>query len=408
MALSYNPRIVMDGLVLYLDAANTKSYDYKENLLTYTNSIGDANYANGGCTIVLNAAVAPNGTVTATSIDQGASVNNYVYGGAPQSLTANTVYTYSIHIKQNNTTSYTTTIDENGFGGKRYQMTFTYATETLTSGVTGATNDGAVLGTSYTKLQNGWYRISITFRTSTTSVSSFIDMITRFAGPGLHYVWGRQLEKNSSMNVYTANTTAVTNKGTSWYDLTSNGNAATLTNGPLFNPDNKGSMIFDGANDYIDCGSNSNFSSPLITASIIVKCSTFSTRPHLFGLGGGSSGNFYMVVETSGTFRFFNDIGAGWAVAANTTAFPLNTWTHVTCTHDGAISRIYYNGVQQSESARVGTLRNWTSDSLQIGGISNGTQLLTGNVAVAQLYNRALPATEIKQNFNSLRGRYGI
>jgi hypothetical protein len=45
--------------------------------------------------------------------------------------------------------------------------------------------------------------------------------------------------------------------GTTWTDLTGNGNNGTLTNGPTFNSANGGSISFDGTNDYIDCGSNS-------------------------------------------------------------------------------------------------------------------------------------------------------
>lgn len=205
-----------------------------------------------------------------------------------------------------------------------------------------------------------------------------------------------------------ANIKSYPGSGTTWADLSGNGNNSTLTNGPTYSTTNAGIFSLDGTNDWIDCGNASIFSPSLLTASIMVRCNSFSTRPHLFGRGAGTEGNFYMVVETNATFRFYNDIGSGWAIAANTAAFPLNTWTYVTVTHDGSFSRIFYNGVQQVETSRVGTLRNWQSNTLQIGNIVNSNQVINGNVAFAHLYNRALSAAEILRNFNALRGRYGV
>lgn len=205
-----------------------------------------------------------------------------------------------------------------------------------------------------------------------------------------------------------ANTKSYPGTGTTWNDLSGAGNNATLVNGVAYSTANKGVMTFDSTNDWIDCGNATIFSPPLLTASIMVKCVSFSTRPHMFGRGSAAAGNFYMVVETNGVFRFYNDIGGGWVIAANTAAFPLNTWTYVTVTHDGSFSRIFYNGTQQVSTARSGNLRNWQSNTLQIGSTLSGSSLINGNVALAQLYNRALSATEVRQNFEALRGRFGI
>jgi hypothetical protein len=205
-----------------------------------------------------------------------------------------------------------------------------------------------------------------------------------------------------------ANPKSYPGAGTAWNDISGNANNATLTGSPTYSNTNAGIFSLNGTTAWIDCGNATIFSPPLLTASVMVRCVSFSTRPHLFGRGSGTSGNFYMVVETSGIFRFYNDIGANWVIAANTTAFPLNTWTYVTVTHDGTVSKIYYNGVQQAQGARVGSLRNWQSNTLQIGSILSGSSLINGNVAFAQLYDRALLDSEIQQNFNAVRGRYGI
>lgn len=205
-----------------------------------------------------------------------------------------------------------------------------------------------------------------------------------------------------------ANRKSYPGSGTVWNDLSGLGNNATLVNGVAYSSANVGILTLDGIDDWIDCGNASTFSPQYLTASIMINSISFSRRPHLFGRGNGGTGNFYMVVETNGIFRFYNDTGTGWVVAATTTAFPLNTWTYVTCTHDGNFSNIYYNGIQQTSTARVGTLQNWQSNTLQIGNIVNYGSLINGTIGSATLYNRALSPIEIQQNFNAQRGRYGI
>jgi hypothetical protein len=49
---------------------------------------------------------------------------------------------------------------------------------------------------------------------------------------------------------------------TTWRDLSGSGNTGTLINGPTFNSDFYGSISFDGVDDYVDCGNNSNLQSP--------------------------------------------------------------------------------------------------------------------------------------------------
>jgi len=51
-----------------------------------------------------------------------------------------------------------------------------------------------------------------------------------------------------------ANPRSYPGSGTTWYDLSGNGHNGTLVNGVGFNSGERGSMIFDGTNDYIDYG----------------------------------------------------------------------------------------------------------------------------------------------------------
>ncbi len=408
MGLAHSPSIVTNGMVLCLDAANSKGYDKFENLVLQTSQIGNSSgtYLNGGI-VGLNttATTAPNGLNEATLVDNNGNVNQYVYS-QQTGLTTNTTYTYSIHIKQGTKPDFQVTIDENSFGGKRYYVAFTYSNETVTSGITGGANDGVVVGSTATKLTNGWYRLSLTFTTSTNTVSTLVDMINRFGStPGSNYVWGRQLEIGSSLTDYYATTTTAKNRGTTWTDLSRNGNNGTLVNGVGYNGSNFGSLVFDGTNDYVKFGSSIQPSN--LTISIWIK-------PNTSILSGGykaivdKHSSWYLFLF-DGVPRFFINGDANYVQSSITLT---NNWFNVVGTYNQSSILMYVNG------SLVGT----TNYNVAISNNSNSIELMSrsvvegksnnykssGDVSQVSMYNRALTASEVQQNFNALRGRFGI
>jgi hypothetical protein len=87
----------------------------------------------------------------------------------------------------------------------------------------------------------------------------------------------------------------------------------------------------------------------------------------------------------------------------------LNTWYHVGATDDGNNVRLYVNGINVVTLASAVSTTNGTM-SCQIGawgGAGTGTYF-DGKIPVVQIYNRALSAAEVQQNFIALRGRFGI
>jgi hypothetical protein len=409
----------MNGLVLCLDAANPKSYgDNTENLTLQTSQIGvTPNYSVGGI-VGLNttATTAPNGLYEASLLDNNGNVGaNYVYGNAAVGLTTNTTYTYSIHIKQGTKPDFQITIDENGFGGKRYYSIFTYSTETVTTGITGNTgNDGVVVGSSVSKLTNGWYRLSLTFRTSTTAVSGFVDMINRFGNTsGSNYVWGRQLEYGSTANTYYPTTITAKTRGTIWTDISGRGNTGTLTNGPTYSSANFGSIVFDGTNDYVIATRPSSIvAGGQITISLWAKWittgTTISTIQMLLDNNHSGAPQGFVLQDRPDLGKSLTfSVRPNQNGAVSTFIVGDGSWHHITGTNDGSTSKLYIDGVFNSQATESGGIISVYPD-ITIGLWQGGGRYLNGNVSQVQIYNRALTAAEVSQNFNATRGRFGI
>ncbi len=188
-----------------------------------------------------------------------------------------------------------------------------------------------------------------------------------------------------------------------------------LINGVGFGVSSGGSFIFDGTNDYIDCGTDSitNFVTTTMSAEIMFQTTGATTRPHLIGRGtDGNTGQFVIVLEntTPPKMRLWLDKGSGWTQAATGNSTILNNqWYHVVGVYDGTNAYVYLNGTLDASAASTGTLRSIPSNSVTIGYyVPSTSHYLTGKIPFARLYNKALSSTEVLQNYNALKGRYGL
>ena len=191
--------------------------------------------------------------------------------------------------------------------------------------------------------------------------------------------------------------------GTSWYDLSGNGNTGTLVNGPTYNA---GNIVFDGANDYVSMGSSpiSNSLNP-ITISLWVYPKEIGRWQRMYNVAPN------MAVQLAGLsqsmdnkFRWFlYDGTVRWDVQANTSAI-INTWYSVVCVNDGRTAKLYINNILQTMTSTITSAAISGAVTIATG----GSEYFNGNISNVQVYNRALSTNEITQNFNALRGRYGI
>ena len=186
--------------------------------------------------------------------------------------------------------------------------------------------------------------------------------------------------------------------GSTWFDLTGNGNDGALS-GPIYNSGNSGSFVFDGINDSVNCGSVNFFGSGKVTANAWVKLSGSKVQ-HIID---SSSTTWHLAVLDDNRPYFWN----GTSYHTDAPALSLNQWYMLTGVQ-GTTLDIYTNGVLQKSIATNVTVA--TGNNISVGNFqgSPATRFWNGNIATATIYNRALTAAEILQNFNALRGRYGL
>jgi len=199
--------------------------------------------------------------------------------------------------------------------------------------------------------------------------------------------------------------------GTVWRDISGNGNNGTLTNGPTFNSNNGVSIVFDGVNDYVNLGNPSTLSlSTSITLSTWINSTTlFNTQnfPPFIIKGVNVS---YMLFGNSSTNQVRIRIGGNIAsnVVDSVATISAGVWYNVVGTYDGNDMKIYINGTLDNQKVRVGTIPTG-SDNIFMGFNPSGESIrYNGRISNTSIYNRALSATEVLQNYNATKGRYGL
>jgi hypothetical protein len=193
-----------------------------------------------------------------------------------------------------------------------------------------------------------------------------------------------------------ANQRSYPKSGTTWSDLSGNGNHGALQNmdGANFSSDNRGTLSFDGSNEYVDCGYPS-ISVGKLTVSAWVKINTGNIYQHVVD---SSSNSWHLAILNSNKPYFYN--GATFHTLTETIS--TNTWYMITGVQGSALD-LYINGVlSQSISSNI----NVTTNNIHIGRWQSGGRNFNGDIASAQIYNRALSADEVLQNYLATRGRY--
>jgi hypothetical protein len=206
-----------------------------------------------------------------------------------------------------------------------------------------------------------------------------------------------------------ANYLSYTSGSTTWNDLSGNNNSGSLVNGPTFSSTNAGSIVFDGTNDYVSIPNSTSLNfSTLNQLSINIWFYTTNNTADQFLIYRNSTSATGWVLETSGQ-GIIMQIGNGttlYTASSNTQSY-LGTIVNVQVTLDGSTLKIYRNSIQVNSTSFTGTIYNTTAPIL-LGFGTSQPRYLNGNIYQTSIYNRALSADEVLQNYNAIKGRFGL
>ena len=211
-----------------------------------------------------------------------------------------------------------------------------------------------------------------------------------------------------------ANTRSYTGSGNTVNGLIS-GFGGTLVNGVGFSSINNGCFFFDGTNDYINTNLTSSsigLTSSNFSIGLWAKVKDYSTyNAFVTRTSGNIAAPLDMYILNSGSYApgylvVLLGNGTTWNTLQSSSQFPL-AWTYLVFTLNSSTMSLYYNAVFNSTTA-LAVPRGESANPIKIGTREDGATYMNGNIGQVQIYNRALSATEIRQNFNATRKRYGI
>jgi hypothetical protein len=210
--------------------------------------------------------------------------------------------------------------------------------------------------------------------------------------------------------------------GLIWADLTLNQNNGTLINSPVFNTLNKGSFVFNGTNSFVDCGTSAslNFGTGNFTLNAWFKTNTTIRRTILSRFDYNNTGiierGYYIDVLATGRIRTaFETNGSNFRVTDSLTLVNNNKYYYVSVTRtDQTTINVYINGLFETSNTLTGGTPaniNAVTAPLSIGRRADYqafafSNFFDGNIPNVKIYNRALSAAEVMQNYLATKANY--
>ena len=396
MGVAAGPKVVTEGLVFSLDVGNV----FKSTDSTVNNFLQNGSFA-GGLGVTYEGESNPTNTIVELKnpgdsnyvLRQNGSNTEYqmnIDGGAQGTLSANTQYVMSGW--------YAKSPDYNGGDTMFHARAFS------SSGAHISTGNG--IGTLLYSIEVGGLTWEYRYQTISTPVdySGDFDWYMGYGTTnttGYRYYTGLKVEEGSFPSLV---------------DLSRNGNDANLINGVGYNSGNLGSLVFDGVNDYSLISLNNPGGDWVHSIEFWMNMnqnqSAISIRQDPFQIGTPSISRYSAVDISNNNFNWYfysNDC------RVTTNLFVANTWYHIGLTYagGGATStnkQLYVNGVNVPFNTSGSANLNIPANSTLSIGRDHGrtTAHFNGKISNFKIYNRALTPQEIQQNFNALRGRFGI
>jgi hypothetical protein len=220
------------------------------------------------------------------------------------------------------------------------------------------------------------------------------------------YLPSSSIMVNSGLVLYldASNPNSYTSGSSTWNDISGYGNNGTLYNGVAYSSTYGGGLIFDGVDDYVVVPGNATMNSSRPTVELVMTTST-------------NGGNIIAQGQYGSNWGFGVGVRTNLIMARNNAGDPSISVTnsglvHVVVVWDGSGNQYYKNGQYLGRTTNLYSPN--PGGDVTIGGVrsqvpsQNLQEFANSTVNIVRVYNRALSATEILQNFNSIKTQYGL
>ena len=317
-------------------------------------------------------------------------INSYSYfQGGRVACAGSTTYTYSIVYK--NTSGYT-------------HPNFMYRYE-FTSGGSYVTEGGVFDTAKQISLGDGWFWAWNTFTTQPTTAQLEL--------------YGFQYNYNVSDIWYTARVLVTPGDYTQlnptfWPAVGTTRTSTQVFTDPLgtntFTASNltyasNGTIGFNGSSSVITSPNNTALDTQTPTVEVWIR--TNSLNQNGFWFEKGTVNTQYSLFQEGTSIIWRMNIGGSTNLTASSSLLNTSSWFQVVGTYTTGTRVLYINGVAVNSDSQTGTIAT-NANGVTVGSYNSGAYWYNGNIGVVRVYNRALSANEVMQNFNATRGRYGI
>ena len=234
----------------------------------------------------------------------------------------------------------------------------------------------------------------------------------------MSFNYSPKIVNDSSLLFYldAVNTKSYVSGSTTWTDISKGGNTGTLVNGPSFSSANGGSIVFDGTDDYCNVPISAVPTGNQATVSFWTKFNVTQVSSIFSAYNSAGQRQINIHLTWSDSIAYW-DCGATGGTYDRINSSTLTTaqktgWHNWVFTKDATAGTmvIYLDGISLASGTgktnTIGTIST-TSKRCAIASFDD-TMYYSGNISSMLLYNRALSATEITQNFNTHKSRFGL
>jgi hypothetical protein len=465
MSKIYSPKIVQDGLVMCLDASQNKSYPttdlpVKNGLLLWLDAADDTTFSYSSGTEVSQWRdksgnnFHANQATTAQQPSRNVAVNsrkgvNFTSANGDFMRVSNGIVTPYVTVfavirpaTQNN--EYAIIVDQdhglgyNGWVIQRNASTSFWQTWVSAGGASTWLNANQIAYTDNTSqivtlrknestlnlFSNASSNGAVSIANTTITQTSYGLNLGRWEAYGGRFYNGTMCEilvfnrglsdvELKLVNTYLGQKWGVLNTDRNIFDLSGledNGvlGDGTTANMPLLDYYNKGSLRFDGTNDYLSV--TRTLSVPFTISGFIKYVDQNKTLNTFINGFPHQTIAISLNRNGAGNLQVFLGNGSSWvgAPAISYTSLTVDTWYHITFTCDGTTSRLYLNGVSIGTSSIIPSgFGSYFYLGHLTGGVSS-SEYLKGNIAASQLYTTALSAAQVLQNYEAQKSKFEV